>query len=187
MTETLKGKKILIVDDEPDILEALSELLDMCEIDYARNFETAEKLLDENSYDAAILDIMGVNGYDLLELATERDLPALMLTAHAFSPDHLVKSIKKGAFSYIPKVEMVDIAIYLDDIIQAKLEDNRKSQIWFRKLKPIFDKKFGSDWLFQYKKDFEKIIKKNSDLIYFREELDKIFLAKCTSDNEIDK
>jgi DNA-binding NtrC family response regulator len=187
MTETLKGKKILIVDDEPDVLEALSELLDMCEIDYARNFETAEKLLDENSYDAAILDIMGVKGYDLLELATERDLPALMLTAHAFSPDHLVKSIRKGAFSYIPKVEMVDIAIYLDDTIQAKLEDNRKSQIWFRKLKPIFDKKFGSDWLSQYKKDFEKIIKKNSDLTYLREELDKIFLAKGTSDNEIDK
>jgi response regulator RpfG family c-di-GMP phosphodiesterase len=44
MTKTLKGKKILIVDDEPDVLEALSELLDMCEIDYARNFETAEKL-----------------------------------------------------------------------------------------------------------------------------------------------
>jgi hypothetical protein len=57
----------------------------------------------------------------------------------------------------------------------------------FRKLKPIFDKKFGSDWLFQYKKDFEKIIKKNSDLTYFREELDKIYLAKCTSDNEIAK
>ena len=32
MTETLKGKKILIVDDEVDVLEALSELLDMCEL-----------------------------------------------------------------------------------------------------------------------------------------------------------
>jgi CheY-like chemotaxis protein len=28
MTETLKGKKILIVDDEADVLEALCELLD---------------------------------------------------------------------------------------------------------------------------------------------------------------
>jgi CheY-like chemotaxis protein len=34
MTERLKGKRILIVDDEPDVLEALGELLDMCEIDY---------------------------------------------------------------------------------------------------------------------------------------------------------
>jgi DNA-binding response OmpR family regulator len=69
MTETLKGKKILIVDDEADVLEALCELLDMCEIDCARNLETAEKLLNENHYDAAILDIMGVKGYDLLAIA----------------------------------------------------------------------------------------------------------------------
>jgi DNA-binding response OmpR family regulator len=65
----------------------------MCEIDCARNFETAEKLLNEKSYDAAILDIMGVKGYDLLEMANVKDLPVLMLTAHAFSPDHLVKII----------------------------------------------------------------------------------------------
>jgi DNA-binding NtrC family response regulator len=187
MPETLKGKKILIVDDEADVLEALCELLDMCEIDCARNFETAEKIIKKKSYDAAILDIMGVKGYDLLEMANVKDLPVLMLTAHAFSPDHLVKSIISGAFSYIPKVEMVDIAIYLDDAIQAKLKDNRKSQIWFRKLKPIFDKKFGPDWLVQYKKDFKKILKKNSDLTYLREELDKIFLSKCTSDNETSK
>ena len=146
MTETLKGKKILIVDDEPDVLETLCELLDMCVIDYARNFETAERLLKENTYDAAVLDIMGVKGYDLLQLARIRDLPALMLTAHALSPDHLVKSIKGGAFSYIPKDEMIDIAIYLDDAIQAKLKGGRKSQNWFLKLSSIFDKKFGSDW-----------------------------------------
>ena len=169
MTETLKGKKLLIVDDEPDVLEALGELLDMCEIDCAQNFETAEKLLNENSYDAAILDIMGVKGYDLLELATERDLPALMLTAHALSPDHLVKSLKRGAFSYIPKIEMFDIATYLDDAIQKKSEDDRMYQRWFRQLRPVFDKEFGPDWLIKYKKALKDI-----DLAFSREKLDKI-------------
>ena len=152
MTERLNGKKILIVDDEPDVLEALCELLDMCVIDYARNFETAERLLKENSYDAAIFDIMGVKGYDLLQLARGKDLPALMLTAHALSPDQLVKSMKGGAFSYIPKDEMVDIAYYLDDAIQAKLKGDRKPQNWFRKLSSVFDKKFGSDWRIKHKK-----------------------------------
>ena len=158
MTEALKGKKILIVDDEPDVLETLCELLDMCVVDYARNFETAERLLKENSYDAAIFDIMGVNGYDLLQMARVRDVPALMLTAHALSPDHLVKSMKGGAFAYIPKAEMVDIAIYVNDVIQAKLKGDRKSQNWFRKLSAIFDKKFGSDWRTKHKaalKDFD--------------------------------
>ena len=43
MSDLLEGKAILIVDDEPDVLEALGELLDMCVIDYAGDFETAEK------------------------------------------------------------------------------------------------------------------------------------------------
>ena len=157
MAETLKGKKILIVDDEPDVLETLDELLDMCEIDSARNFETAERLLKENSYDAAILDIMGVKGYDLLQLARVRDVPALMLTAHALSPDQLVKSMKGGAFSYIPKIEMFDIATYLDDAIQKKLEDDRMYQRWFIKLRPVFEKEFGPDWLIKYNKALKDI------------------------------
>ena len=157
MTKALKGKKVLIVDDEPDVLETLGELLDMCVIDYARTFESAEKLLEKNSYDAAILDIMGVEGYNLLQLARERDLPALMLTAHALSPEHLVKSLKRGAFSYIPKDEMVDIAFYLDDMIRAKLKDDRRTQNWLRKLSPAFDKKFGSDWQINHKETLKAL------------------------------
>ena len=97
MEEILKGKRILIVDDEPDILETLKDLLDMCIIDTAPNFETARKFLKKTSYDAAILDIMGVKGYDILELTKEKGIPALMLTAHALSADNLVRSIKGGA------------------------------------------------------------------------------------------
>ena len=39
MEELLAGKKILIVDDEPDILETLKEILDMCLVDSAPDFE----------------------------------------------------------------------------------------------------------------------------------------------------
>ena len=35
----LDGKNILIVDDEPDVLEALEELLPMCNLEKAANFE----------------------------------------------------------------------------------------------------------------------------------------------------
>ncbi len=115
----LKDKKILIVDDEPDILETLMELLDMCLIDSAPDFETAKKFLSKNTYDAAILDIMGVRGYDLLQITTQKEIPALMLTAHALSPEHLIKSIKEGAHSYVPKDKMVDIETFLSDLILA--------------------------------------------------------------------
>jgi DNA-binding NtrC family response regulator len=169
MTETLKGKRILIVDDEPDVLETLGELLDLCVIDFAPDFETAEKLLEEKSYDAAILDIMGVKGYDLLELARDKELPALMLTAHALSPEHLVKSIKGGAYSYIPKIEMVNIADYLNELLEAKIKNAQKPKKWFRKLSPFFDKKFGSDW-----QDKHKEVLREFNLTHTREELEKI-------------
>jgi len=64
--KVLKGKRVLIVDDEEDILQFLTELLDMCKIDQATTFEKAKELLEKNFYHAAVLDIMGVRGYELL-------------------------------------------------------------------------------------------------------------------------
>jgi DNA-binding NtrC family response regulator len=151
MEEILKDKRILIVDDEPDILETLKELLDMCIIDTAPNFETARKFLKRDSYDAAILDIMGVKGYDLLELSGEKGIPALMLTAHALSAENLVKSIKGGACAYLPKDKMADIGDYLAEVIQANEKKMGRSRKWLDRLKPVFDRKFGPDWKAQHK------------------------------------
>lgn len=160
MQDTLKGKRILIVDDEVDILETLKDLLDMCTIYTAPNFETARKFLEKETFDAAILDIMGVQGYDLLALAKEKNIPSLMLTAHALSPDNLVKSLKKGAQSYVPKDQMADIATYLTEIIQAPKKGIRKPKKWLERLSPFFDKKFGPDWKAEHKEfwaDYERM------------------------------
>ena len=145
-TEKLKGKKILIVDDEPDILETLEELLDVCVIDSAADFAGAKKFLERENYDAAVLDIMGVRGYDLLKIATEKNIPALMLTAHALSPDNLVRSIESGAHAYVPKDKLVDIASFLVDIIEARAAGGKGSHRWFARLKPFFDRKFKPGW-----------------------------------------
>jgi DNA-binding NtrC family response regulator len=146
MENILNGKRILIVDDEPDILETLVEILDMCLVDSAPNFETAQKFLNKNRYDLAILDIMGVRGYELLEIANKRDIPALMLTAHAVSPDNLIKSIKGGAQSYIPKDKISEIGVYITDILDPREKDGERGSDWFEKLEPYFDKKFGKGW-----------------------------------------
>ncbi|WP_028320940.1 response regulator [Desulfatiglans anilini] len=146
MRETLKGKRILIVDDEPDILETLEEILDMCLIDTAPNYETAEKFIAKGNYDAAILDIMGVRGYDLLDLTRKKGIPTLMLTAHALNPDNLVKSIKKGARSYIPKDKLSDVPHYLAEMLTAAESGEIREGTWFTRLKPFFDKKFGPHW-----------------------------------------
>lgn len=52
------------------------------------------KLLTANTYDAAIVDIMGVKGLALLKVAAARGIPMLMLTAHALNADTLVRSVR---------------------------------------------------------------------------------------------
>ncbi len=154
--DILDGKRILIVDDEPDILETLEELLDMCLIDKAPDFDTARKFLDKNTYDAAILDIMGVQGYDLLKIATHQGIPCLMLTAHALSPDNLVKSLREGAQSYVPKDKITDIATYVAETLEASERGREGTDIrWYQRLKPFFDRKFGKGWR-QKDQDFWK-------------------------------
>ncbi len=144
--DILKDKKILIVDDEPDIIETIEELLDMCSLDTAPDFETAKKLLHENSYDMAILDIMGIQGYDLLDIAKQMDIPALMLTAHALTPENLKVSIEKGADAYVPKDELANIADYIADVIKSNIKGRQGYGAWFSNLKPFFDKAFGKGW-----------------------------------------
>lgn len=144
--ERLKGKHLLIVDDEPDVLETLEELLDDCRIDSAPDFETAKKFLDKNDYDVAILDIMGVRGYDLLELTKEKGIPALMLTAHALSPDNLVQSIESGADAYVPKEKIAEIDTFVAEVLEARETGQQQGGSWFARLKPYFDKKFGPGW-----------------------------------------
>jgi DNA-binding NtrC family response regulator len=169
MSDVLEGKAILIVDDEPDVLESLRDLLDMCLIDSAPDFDTAKRFLKTKSYDGAILDIMGVNGYDLLELTHEIGIPALMLTAHALSSKHLVDTIKSGAYAYVPKHEMANISDFLAEMIETKGKNQRKPKKWFQKLSPYFDEIFGSDWKNNHREDL-----KDLNLALSREELEKI-------------
>jgi DNA-binding NtrC family response regulator len=143
----LDGKKILAVDDEPDILEALEEILSMCEVVKASTFEEAKDLLESRDFDMAILDIMGVDGYGLLDIANRRNITAVMLTAHAFTPDNLVKSIKEGAASYLPKEELANIATFLNDVLEAKKKGENTWGQWQERLPTsFFEKRWGAAW-----------------------------------------
>ncbi len=144
--DILKGKKILVVDDEPDILETLEELLFLCQVDAADSFDQAVVCLKANSYDAAILDIMGVKGYSLLEITHRLGIPALMLTAHALTPDNLKESIEQGADAYVPKDKLVDIPLFLADVLAARKQGKQANVTWFSLLKPVFDRLFGTGW-----------------------------------------
>jgi DNA-binding response OmpR family regulator len=146
--DKLVGKKVLVVDDEPDIHETLEEVLVMCEVDAARDFESAKEMLETNKYDIAILDIMGVDGYELLEIANEKGITSVMLTAHAISPDNFEKSINLGAHAYLPKEKMMELDVFLSDVLNEQDKEPGKLGKWFDRLKEYYAKRFGDpEWI----------------------------------------
>jgi CheY-like chemotaxis protein len=165
--ELLKGKKVLIVDDEPDVLDVLTDLLSICQIDSAPSFEAAKELLGTEDYDVIILDIMGVKGFELLQIAKEKDIPALMLTAHALNKESLKKSAEEGASYYVPKEEMGRIDVFVADVIEAK-ENNKNPWLrWLDRLGAYFDhsKKFsGPNWREEQKRFWDEKFKYRRDI-----------------------
>lgn len=143
----LNGKRILAVDDEPDILETLADLLDDFEgliLDTARDYETGYHLIRSWTYDAVILDIMGVRGFDLLSASVHLGFPTVMLTAHALSAESLRKSVQMGARAYIPKEMMADIVPFLEDVLTLSHQSSLKRML--DRLGDFFNLKFGSQW-----------------------------------------
>ncbi|MGD8963220.1 MAG: response regulator [Desulfobacterales bacterium] len=154
--DMLEGKRILLVDDEPDVLDTLEDLLSMCETVKASNFNLAKDYLESEHFDLAVLDIMGVEGYQLLEIAGQREVTSVMLTAHALSPENVVKSYKEGAASYLPKEEMVNIASFLNDVLEAKELGKNPWSRWYDRMGAFFEKKFGPKWQDDEKDFWEK-------------------------------
>ena len=146
----LDNKRILAVDDEPDVLDVLKEEIMLaapsCVFETAATFEQASELLISWSYDLVILDIMGVRGFDLLERATKREypIPAVMLTAHSFSPESLKTSIELGARAYLPKERLGQVVPFLEDVLAYEY-----GPVWkrlLRKVEGVFNKEWGPYW-----------------------------------------
>jgi DNA-binding NtrC family response regulator len=143
----LYGRRLLIVDDEPDVLQTLIETLDMCKIDTATTFEEAKRLLETGGYECAVLDIMGVDGFALLEIANEKGVPALMLTAHALTEESLKKSAERGAAYFAPKDLMHDIDLFLADVVEAHEKMKNPWVKWLERLGSFYDRRFvGTNW-----------------------------------------
>lgn len=146
-SKKIDGKRILIVDDEPDVLDSLTELLDICRIDTATNYEQGKELLERQEYDMVVLDIMGVDGFDLLKISNQRKIPALMLTAHALTEESLKRSAKEGAAYFVPKDKMIEIENFAADVLYAIQKQKSSWEKWFERFAGFCDKRFsGTDW-----------------------------------------
>jgi two-component system, OmpR family, response regulator CpxR len=140
--EIIAGKKILAVDDEEDVLDVIEEQLDDCDLITAKDYGSAKRLLEEGQYDLAVLDIMGVRGFDLLQIATRRKIPAVILTAHSMTPESLQEAIDKGAVSFLPKDELSR----LSELVAEILVEVQSGRTHWPKLKTRLGERFKELW-----------------------------------------
>ena len=100
---------ILIIDDNEDILEFLSEVLeDTYKLHLAPNGEVAQRILDSEIVDLIISDIMmpGIDGFELCRLVKSNveycHIPVVLLTAKNTYKAH-IEGLEVGADLYIKK------------------------------------------------------------------------------------
>jgi len=99
--------RVLVVEDEPDLLEALAQSLREAgyAVDEASDGQNGFFKATGADYDAIVLDLMlpGMNGWELLrELRKTRSTPVLILTARDALPDR-VRGLDAGADDYLTK------------------------------------------------------------------------------------
>jgi DNA-binding response OmpR family regulator len=140
MFEELKGKRLLAVDDEPNVLAMVKYVLHPAAVDTASSYDEARAKLLTGRYDVAVLDIMGVRGYDLLA-EFHGKLPCLMLTAHSLSSRDFARAHEERAVLYLPKEEIGALDEYVCKVLASKepLWDWLVSRLDFRRW-------FGPTW-----------------------------------------
>jgi len=142
----LHGKKLLAVDDEVDVLEIIKEEFPGSTVITAQEFNIALKLINEDVFDLVILDIMGVNGFELLKACRARHLPAAMLTSRAINVESINTAIREGAVSFLPKEELNKLPELVAEIL-SELEQGRTH--WaklFERLGSYFKERLGVSW-----------------------------------------
>lgn len=110
----MSNKRVLIIDDEPDIRELLEITLGrmQLETDSVANIAQAKQLLLQRNFDLCLTDmhLTDGRGLELVEFIQQQfpGLPVAVITAHG-SIDTAIESMKAGAFDFISKP--VDLTI----------------------------------------------------------------------------
>ncbi len=107
---------ILLVDDEPDILDILSEVLtrDGYLVTTAQGGNPALLLINQSDFDLIITDLLmpGLDGFELMEAAKEArpDTPVILLTGQG-TLHNAVRAIQLGAYDLVTK-PVSDLSVF---------------------------------------------------------------------------
>src|SRR5687768_2964476 len=137
-----KGQ-ILVVDDNPNLLELIRMRLESADYDVIATGDEAEavKAIKEQLFDLCIVDLMLANGDGLALMDEFRginpELPTIILTAHG-SIQSAVEAMRRGAYSYLTKpFEPADLLLQIDRALE-----NRKLNYEIKRLKEIIHERY---------------------------------------------
>ncbi len=141
-------EKILIVDDDPDIVEFIQDRLEYYgyDVSVAYDGEEALKKSDDNPPDLVLLDIRmpGIDGIEVLQRIIRKypGMLVVMLTAHG-TIDVAVESMKKGAHDFLVKPLEENIEDKIDAIFDRKKIEKSESER--EKLSHAYDEIIGDN------------------------------------------
>ena len=122
--------RILIVEDEPDLLRALAQALreEGYAVDTATDGEDATFKAENWEYDSVVLDIMlpKLDGWEVLRrLRKTKKTPVLMLTARDQTRDR-VRGLDTGADDYLVKpFDLAELLARLRALIRRSANQTR--------------------------------------------------------------
>ena len=102
----MSAKKVLIIDDEPDICELIEITLSRMglETQSANNLTDAKLILKSENFDLCLTDMRlpDGNGISLVEFIQQNfnHIPVAVITAHG-NMDSAVEALKAGAFDFV--------------------------------------------------------------------------------------
>ena len=137
------SEKILVIDDEKNILESSVKLLQRKGYDArgVRSGEEALMMIKQESFDLLLLDVRmpGMDGIEVLRRATELipDVQVVMLTGHG-NIDTAIEAIRFGAIGFLRKpIEIDDLQLSIQDALARG--NTRKENTRLRALTPLFE------------------------------------------------
>ena len=109
--------KVLLVDDEKELVSTLAERLSFrgIDVDYAISAEEALKMAAQTKYDISVIDVKmpKIRGFELKKMLHEKhpDMCFVFVTGHGSEYDYQVGSADAGEEFYLLKPVQIEVLI----------------------------------------------------------------------------
>ncbi|MGO9117829.1 MAG: response regulator [Desulfomonilaceae bacterium] len=136
--QILEGKRILVVNNEREVLKMMKEALAASEVITAGDVDEARSLIAKEFFNLAILDTVTSNGCDLLQDCQANKVPAAMLTPRKVEVTRVSEAMKRGARSFFPKDEIHRLPETVVDLLERLEKRKTHGTGFFRRLGSAF-------------------------------------------------